>query len=66
MGACTMFIITVVSEVVNDRALVAMVEDLWALPFLVTIYLLPAHTNPWIYYGVITALLSYPYVAGLT
>jgi hypothetical protein len=61
-----MFIITVVSEVVNDRALVAMVEDLWALPFLVTIYLLPAHTNPWIYYGVITALLSYPYVAGLT
>jgi hypothetical protein len=55
-----MFTITVISEVVDDRALVSMAEDLWALPFLVTIYVLPAHTNPWIYFGVITALLSYP------
>lgn len=60
MGIITMFGITVISEVVDDRALVSMAEDLWALPFLVILYILPAHTNPWIYFGVVTALLSYP------
>ena len=46
----SMFVITLISEVVNDRALVAMAEDLWTLPFLVAIYLLPENTNQWIYY----------------
>jgi hypothetical protein len=57
----TMFGITLISEVFDDRALVAMAEDLWALPFLIAIYCLPAKPNPWIYYGLATALCSYPY-----
>ena len=49
-GMVSMFVITLISEVVNDRALVAMAEDLWTLPFLVAIYLLPENPNQWIYY----------------
>lgn len=45
-----MLIITIVSEVLNERAFVAMMEDLWALPFLVAIYCLPDNPNPWVYY----------------
>ncbi|TDL21999.1 allantoate permease [Rickenella mellea] len=61
LGILTMFAITFISESVHDRSFVAMAEDLWVLPFLVAIYSLPANPNPWIYYGLATALLSYPY-----
>ncbi|KAJ7098336.1 allantoate permease [Mycena epipterygia] len=60
-GIFTMFGITLVSESVNDRSLVAMVQDIWTLPFLIALYLLPAHPNPWIYFGLASGLLSYPY-----
>ncbi|VDB87853.1 unnamed protein product [Peniophora sp. CBMAI 1063] len=53
--------ISLISEFVNERSFVAMAQDLWSLPFLVGIYCLPANPNPWIYYGLATALLSYPY-----
>ncbi|KAF9239299.1 allantoate permease [Melanogaster broomeanus] len=62
MGILTMFIITVVSESVGERTLIAMMEDLWILPFLVTLYALPSSPNPWAFFAVITGLLSYPYV----
>jgi hypothetical protein len=45
-----MFLITLLSEAVNDRAIVSMLEDLWALPFLVALYCLPENPNPWVYY----------------
>jgi len=57
----TLFAITLLSEWVDDRSYVALVEDLWSLPFLVALYCLPANPNPWIFYGLATALLSYPY-----
>ncbi|KAH0834881.1 allantoate permease [Lanmaoa asiatica] len=62
LGIITMFIITLVSESVGERTIVAMMEDLWALPFLVVLYVLPSSPNPWIFFGVVTGLLSYPYV----
>ncbi|KAG9311672.1 allantoate permease [Chiua virens] len=37
LGIITMFAITLVSESVNERAIVAMMEDLWTLPFLVAL-----------------------------
>ncbi|OCB91010.1 hypothetical protein A7U60_g1757 [Sanghuangporus baumii] len=55
------FLVSVLSEAVNDRARVSMIEDVWALPFLVALYCLPANPNQWVYYGLATALLSYPY-----
>ncbi|KAG6914964.1 hypothetical protein DXG01_014187 [Tephrocybe rancida] len=60
-GIITMFAITIVSELVNDRTWVAMGENVWALPFLVAIYTLPEHPNQWIFFGLASGLLSYPY-----
>ena len=60
-GIFTNFGISLISELVNERSLVAMAENVWALPFLIAIYSLPANPNPWAYYGLATALLSYPY-----
>ncbi|RDB15169.1 hypothetical protein Hypma_004852 [Hypsizygus marmoreus] len=57
----TMFLITMVSESVNDRSFVAMAEDIWALPFLVALYVLPAKPNQWKYFGLASGLLSFPY-----
>ncbi|KAF8493574.1 allantoate permease [Gautieria morchelliformis] len=61
VGMVTLFAITLISEAVDSRSLVSMAEDLWVLPCLVTLYLLPAMPNPWTYYIVATVLLSYPY-----
>lgn len=45
-----MLAITMVSEVVNDRALVSMAEAVWAFPFLVALRLLPTNSSPWKFY----------------
>ena len=45
-----MFIITLVSESVGERTVVAMMEDLWTLPFLVALYVLPSSPNPWLFF----------------
>lgn len=75
-----MFGITLVSEVVDDRSFISMAEDLWTLPFLIAIYTLPAKPNQWLFFvcpsfgiitcltmlqGLISGLLSYPYVHDL-
>ncbi|KIK70268.1 hypothetical protein GYMLUDRAFT_34764 [Collybiopsis luxurians FD-317 M1] len=57
----TMFAITMISEVLNERTFVSMAEDLWTLPFLVALYCLPEKPNQWIYFGLASGLLSYPY-----
>ncbi|KAG1826355.1 allantoate permease [Suillus variegatus] len=61
LGMVTMFVITLVSESVNERSIVAMMEDLWTLPFLVALYAMSSSPNPWIFFVVVTGLLSYPY-----
>lgn len=50
LALISMFIVALLSEAVNDRAIVSMLEDLWSLPFLVALYCLPANPNPWLYY----------------
>ncbi|KIJ36248.1 hypothetical protein M422DRAFT_179625 [Sphaerobolus stellatus SS14] len=42
--------ITIVSELVDSRAFVAMAEDVWALPCLIAIYCLPKNPNQWAYF----------------
>jgi predicted MFS family arabinose efflux permease len=61
LGTITMFGITMISEVVNERTIVSMMEDLWTLPFLVAIYCLPENPNQWVFFGLASGLLSYPY-----
>lgn len=76
MGIINMFLITLVSELVNERTVVSMMENLWVLPFLVALYALPSSPNPWLFFvglshrlfervlidwqGLVTGLLSYP------
>lgn len=50
LGLVTMFGVTLISEHVNDRSLVSMAEDIWALPFLVALYCLPEKPNQWVYF----------------
>ena len=50
MGILTMFLIALVSELVNERTIVAMMENLWALPFLVALYALPPDPNSWLFF----------------
>ncbi|RXW20059.1 hypothetical protein EST38_g5807 [Candolleomyces aberdarensis] len=57
----TMWMIAIVSETIDDRSIVAMMEDLWILPFLIALRALPDNPNPWLFYGLATGLLSYPY-----
>ncbi|KAG8216464.1 hypothetical protein J3R82DRAFT_6571 [Butyriboletus roseoflavus] len=50
MGIITMFLIALVSELVNERTIIAMMENLWVLPFLVALYALPPNPNPWLFF----------------
>ena len=79
MGIINMFLIAVVSESVRERTVVSMMENMWVLPFLVALYALPSSPNPWLFFvgischlfesvlidwqGLVTELLSYPYVS---
>ncbi|PPQ65118.1 hypothetical protein CVT24_003009 [Panaeolus cyanescens] len=57
----TMTIITLVSESLNERSFVAISEDFWLLPFLIALRTLPDSPNPWLFYGMSSVLLMYPY-----
>ncbi|KIJ25658.1 hypothetical protein M422DRAFT_38572 [Sphaerobolus stellatus SS14] len=43
-------LVTLLSELVDSRALVAILEDVWALPCLIALYILPARPDRWSYY----------------
>lgn len=76
LATFTMLGITMLSEVLNERTIVSMMEDLWTLPFLVALYCLPENPNQWLYFvnlsfcgkidtysipqGLASGLLSYP------
>jgi hypothetical protein len=50
MGIISMFLITLVSELVGERTFVSITQDLWILPFLVALYALPSSPNPWLFF----------------
>ncbi|KAF8508619.1 allantoate permease [Hysterangium stoloniferum] len=64
-GLFTLIGITLLSEVFDSRSLVAAMQDVWVLPCLIALYILPAHPHPWTFYTVASVLLSYPYVSPL-
>jgi hypothetical protein len=45
----TMFGITFISEIIDNRSFVAMGENIWALPFLIVLYIMPKNlfAHPW-------------------
>jgi hypothetical protein len=56
----TMFIITAVSELLNNRSFVAMAEDAWLLPCFAALIAMPDPIGPWAYFAIATVLLSFP------
>ncbi|GJD04567.1 major facilitator superfamily transporter [Colletotrichum higginsianum] len=51
---------TYLSEIWDTRALFGAFTQLWYLPNLVAMAVLPSNTSPWAQYAVVTVLLSYP------
>jgi hypothetical protein len=52
---------TYVSEKINQRAYMGIFSQIWFLPCLIALILLPISTsNPWTTYAILTTLLSYP------
>ncbi|KIJ30805.1 hypothetical protein M422DRAFT_186659 [Sphaerobolus stellatus SS14] len=60
-GLVALLGITILSELVDSRSWIALAEDLWVLPCLIALYVLPANPDPWKYFAVSSVLLSYPY-----
>jgi hypothetical protein len=61
VGSCiTMLLITALSELINNRSLVAMAEDAWLLPCFAALIALPDPISPWAYFAIATVLLSFP------
>jgi hypothetical protein len=56
----TMLGITALSELVNNRAFVAMAEDAWLLPCFIALVALPDPISSWSYFAIATVLLSFP------
>lgn len=57
----TMLIVTYTAEIFGELTLTALVGQIWALPFLVYIYVVDISSiNKWVAWGIMTVLLSYP------
>jgi hypothetical protein len=56
----TNFLITALSELIDNRAFVAMAEDAWLLPCFIALVVVNTLT-PWGYFAIATVLLSFPY-----
>ncbi|KAL4073557.1 hypothetical protein J3A83DRAFT_4357571 [Scleroderma citrinum] len=50
LAIVTTFLIGLLSEYVRERTLVSMLEDLWTLPILVALCILPPGPNPWVFF----------------
>lgn len=61
MFAINLLVITWLSRHFKERALISSIAELWMLPWLVALVLIPASASPWVRYGLLTGLLSYPY-----
>lgn len=53
---------TSVSEKSNQRFLIGLVSQLWALPVLIALETMPESTGPWVRWGLSSLLVGYPYV----
>ncbi|KAI1092596.1 MFS general substrate transporter [Rostrohypoxylon terebratum] len=64
LGVFTILIFTYLSEIWNQRSLMGAFAQLWVLPNLIALAMLPDHTSPWARYAVVAVLLSYPFAKG--
>lgn len=56
-----MMIMTYVSEKVKQRAYMGIFSQIWMLPCVIALLLMPiSQSNPWSIYAILTILLSFP------
>ena len=55
-----MILITVLSERINQRALLGLFTQIWFFPCVIALAVIPKTTNKWAVFGLLTVLLSYP------
>lgn len=61
MFALNLLFVTWVSKRLQERAIVSSFANIWIFPWMLALVVLPASASPWARYGILTALLSYPY-----
>ncbi|KAI2625784.1 MFS general substrate transporter [Hypoxylon sp. NC1633] len=61
LGIVTMLVLTYLSEVWNERSLMGLFAQIWVLPNIVALTVLPSDVSPWVKYVILTILLAYPY-----
>ncbi|KAI0378899.1 MFS general substrate transporter [Hypomontagnella monticulosa] len=60
MTTINMLILTYISEIIDQRALLGLFTEFWYLPCVVALAILPENTSRWGTYALITVLLSHP------
>ena len=55
-----MLIFTYFSEIWNQRSYLGAFAQIWVLPNIIALAVIPASSNPWVRYAVVTTLLSWP------
>ncbi|KAL4732859.1 major facilitator superfamily domain-containing protein [Aspergillus similis] len=61
----TMVLLAYAAEAANELTLISMLGQIWALPFLIYLYVVDINTvNKWVVWAVMTLLLGYPKVLG--
>ncbi|OTA96466.1 hypothetical protein M434DRAFT_19699 [Hypoxylon sp. CO27-5] len=61
LGTITMLVLTYLSEALNERALMGLFAQLWILPNIIALAVLPSSASPWVKYAVVSIMLAYPY-----
>ncbi|KAH7067397.1 major facilitator superfamily domain-containing protein [Paraphoma chrysanthemicola] len=59
--AIQLLVLTWLSEKFKERAIISSLSNVWIFPWLIALVTIPASTNAWIRYALLTGLLSYPY-----
>ncbi|KAJ4402552.1 hypothetical protein N0V91_007090 [Didymella pomorum] len=59
--AVQLLVVTWISKKLKERAIVSSLSNFWIFPWLVALVTLPAGSNPWVRYALLSGLLSYPY-----
>ncbi|KAF8608046.1 MFS general substrate transporter [Ceratobasidium sp. AG-I] len=54
-------ILAQISRIFKERSLVASLGNVWLLPLLITLSILPDDANAWVRFAILTLLIGYPY-----
>jgi hypothetical protein len=65
LGLILLVLVTILSEVVDNRSFVAMSQSVWNFPLFFALYALPVTASRWTYWAVASLEQAFPYVHAL-